>query len=476
MRGLVLAASLLAATPLIGGIVLASAALERLAKQSETLLRDGVSTTRQGVRLRDQFIDLERNARQYVVLRDPALLEVFAARADTAAQTLRTLQEGGYGGLDQDRLQAMALRLDQVHRQWPQASPEGGDAQAVVSILNGLSRDASTLLANGEASLDREIESLRAEGRRARWTIYLATGALIPLAVLLSIGLTAVVVRPLRQAEKAISALGHTDYGLPIRIGFPREMEELGQQLDWLRQRLAQLESDKDRFLRHVTHELKTPLASLREGASLLGDGSLGALNPAQTEVVRILDEAARELEDMVVNLLAYAEWRSARELEARRWFPLQPILEGIARSRQLQLDARDLRLELPAEAVALWGQPRRWQEVLDNLIGNAIKHSPEGCPIRIEAQSGPEGCVLRVRDQGRGIPDGLLSTIFEPFVRGDVAEESRIRGTGIGLAIVREAVVDHHGSIEVENAQPGAVFTLRWPGPDAGGMRELAP
>ena len=103
--------------------------------------------------------------------------------------------------------------------------------------------------------------------------------------------------RPLRRIELAISELGESRFEQPITVGGPADLVQVGRQLDWLRLRLTDLESNRNRILRHVSHELKTPLASLREGVSLLADGVLGRLSSEQCEVVDMLDHNARALQ-----------------------------------------------------------------------------------------------------------------------------------------------------------------------------------
>ncbi|MGH8444064.1 MAG: sensor histidine kinase, partial [Solimonas sp.] len=260
--------------------------------------------------------------------------------------------------------------------------------------------------------------------------------------------------------------------------------QRLGEQLDWLRRRLAQLEADKDQFLRQVSHELKTPLSSLREGAELLREGSLGELTPRQREVANILAESTVELEALISNLLAYAEWRAERKHAERAWFDPRPLIEELLSLHTLPMAKRQLRAELRAEHIGLFGQRSQLRLALDNLITNAIKHAPPGSVIEIHVSTPDNHCELAVRDYGRGVRDAEKQRIFEPFVRGGEAEEQGIRGTGVGLSIVREVMLAHGGTVGVEDAGPGARFRLLWPCPrpqhvDAvGGLRdaELSP
>ena len=145
------------------------------------------------------------------------------------------------------------------------------------------------------------------------------------LAALLLAGVLAALsgwwlLRPLGRIEHAISELGENRLARPIHITGPADLRQLGERLDWLRLRLAELEANRNRVLRHVSHELKTPLASLREGVALLADGVLGRLNPEQREVAGILEHSARALQERIEQLLHY----NASQFDARK-LNLQP-------------------------------------------------------------------------------------------------------------------------------------------------------
>jgi len=471
MTGLVAAGCLLAAIPLLAALLLAGAALDRLTTHSEALLREGVMIARLGTELRDQLHGLERNAEQYAALRDPALLDVFADRRRAAEATLAAIGSAG----SRDMAQRVQLELAETAERWLADVEDGGElAPDAAGAFAALAAQADAINAAGRATIDRQFEEIEHATTAAHAVMLLSALALIPLTALLAFGFSVAVTRPLREMSQAIAALGRGRYEQRIEIAYPREMQLLGERLDWLRRRSAALEDEKARFLRHVSHELKTPLSTLQEGSSLLRDRSLGTLTPQQGEVAHILGEAAAELGTLIGNLLSYAEWKQEERKPEMAWFEARALIAEVLLAHRLPMARRGLTVELGVRSTRLFGQRSRLRVALDNLVGNAVKHSPEGSAIEVRAGVRDGSCELSVRDHGRGVPVQDQGRIFEPFVRGTEPEESAVRGTGIGLSIVRETVRAHDGTVEVKDANPGALFRMVWPCP-AGGMAARA-
>jgi two-component system sensor histidine kinase GlrK len=464
MTGLVAAGGLLGALPLLAALLLAGAVLDRLAGHAESLVREGVMIARLGAELRDQLIDLERNAAQYAALGDAALLEVFAERRRAASATLERIAQHG----EREAARRLGRDLGAAATEWRDAVAAGIVPDAM-GLFGGFAPRADAIAAAGRVTIDRQLEAIGKATAEAHAVMLLSALALLPLTALLAFGFSVAITRPLRKMSQGIAALGRGRYEQRIEIAYPREMQLLGERLDWLRRRSAALEAEKDRFLRHVSHELKTPLTTLVEGSALLREGTLGALAPQQKEVAQILAEAAVELHALIGNLLSYAEWQQEERKPDMAWFEARTLISEVLIAHRLPMARRQLTVELGMRSSRLFGQRSRLRVALDNLIGNAIKHAPDGSVIEVRAGAVDGSCELSVRDHGRGVPEQELGRIFEPFVRGTEAEESGVRGTGLGLSIVRETARAHSGTVEVENARPGARFRLAWPCPATG-------
>lgn len=465
MAGMVAAGCLIAATPLLLALLLTGSQLDRLARHSEQLVQEGLAVVRLGSQLRDNINDLERAVRQYSVLQDPALAQTVKNRMLQTEATLQDIEDQQLALLG-DHVLGAQRELVQIAKQWIDSQQQPQTLDRLAERIHGMGREADAILQSGRSAIDAEVGSVHRASAAARRVMLISTLALIPLAALLATAFWAMVMRPLRQLGGGIADLGHARYGRSIAIRFPAEMHRLGEQLDWLRRRLVQLEADKDRFLRHVSHELKTPLASLHEGIALLGDESIGLLSLQQKEVTGILRESALELDGLIHNLLGYARWRMEREQSAMAWFEAPELVQEVLGKHQCSISRRQLQVELQLRCDRLFGHRAQLRLALENLLSNAVKHAPHGSTIDIGAGVADGHCGLSVRDRGRGVPEQEKRMIFEPFVRGLEAEELGARGTGIGLSIVQDAVVSHNGTVEVEDAEPGACFKLAWPCP----------
>src|SRR5207244_1461614 len=204
---------------------------------------------------------------------------------------------------------------------------------------------------------------------QSRNTVFWLMMVLVPAAVLLIAGLAFVISRPVTQVSESIRALGEGQFTRPIRIEGPRDLVRLGEQLDWLRQRLVALEAQKTRFLQHISHELKTPLTALREGSDLLSSGVVGNLNADQREIARILQENSIELRKLIEGLLNYSAVHAQASYLDAKIVPLNDLVRRVLNDRKLPIVAKGIRIELNCEHVTAYCDEEKIRVVLDNLL-----------------------------------------------------------------------------------------------------------
>lgn len=220
------------------------------------------------------------------------------------------------------------------------------------------------------------------------------------------------------------------------------------------------------RFLRQVSHELKTPLTALREGSELLADEVLGKLTPEQQEVAGILRSSSVALQRMIEDLLSYGA--AGFQRTQLRCEPVEAlrVVARVLDDQNLALRARALRISPRVEDVTVEADPEKLRVMLDNLLSNAVKFAPERSAVEIVARASANQFVLEVADTGPGIPPGEREHIFEPFYRGRNAVGGGLPGSGIGLSIVKDFARAHDGTAEVvdEPGRSGARLRITLP------------
>ena len=481
MTGLMAASSLVAAVPLVTAVVMAGVALGRLSSLGETLVNDGIMLERLSMSLQTEVQSLNRNVRQYSVVAEPELLKLFDARTERMQSLLQRIGTRGIGAAESERAAVTQARINtandsidaisKLFEGLPQVDPP---LEEILTRLGRLRVEAEAIAAAASTVIDEQIEALRQARRDAQQVMLLSAVAFAPLTGLLTLGLSLAVSRPLQQMARGATALGHGQYEQPIVIEYPKEMLLLGTKLDWLRQRLARLEADKTQFLRQVSHELKNPLATIREGVDLLRQGTLGPLTSQQLEVAQILDESTSGLDQQIRRLLAFAKWREGKEAQAI-WFKTKDLVLEILRAHKPSIMKRALTTTLQIESDTLFGVRNQLRVALENIVVNAIRHAPDASAIEIAAVRWQDQLELSVRDYGPGVPEPDKRRIFEPYVYGDTEVAPSVRGSGLGLSIVDEIVLSHGGVVEVEDAHPGTRFTLAWPVPESAGLGRAA-
>jgi len=463
ITGLLLSSFVVVALPLIVAIVFSVIYVDRLTDQSERLVLQGVEVTRYSKRLSSLLIAMERSARQYDVLGSGELIQRFERQAGEFNDMLDAL-----GALELDTLPDWnldALR-DQTQSLSTQLARRPGQIDGALDQLGAMQRETDLIADQGNLFVDRELARLQSTAANARTFLLLCVFALIPGVLILTAFFVTVISRPLRQISAAVTRMGDGDFERRIEVVAPTaELDTLGSRLDWMRRRLATLENEKQQFIRHMSHELKTPLASIREGAELLRDGTVGDLTQAQAEVADILQQNSLELAKLIDNLLDFAAWQQHHaKLEYER-FDLTALFEDIVNRQRLTIEGKQLDIVRPDKPFTINADRDRMQLIIDNLLANAVRFSPADATITLDAERVTDGVRMRVADQGPGVALAERETVFEAFYRSQRQATGAVRGTGIGLSVVRECVQAHGGRVFIDDApRGGALFCVDIP------------
>jgi two-component system sensor histidine kinase GlrK len=456
----------LIAVPLLIAILTAVLQIRDLADTGQKIVIQGVTGARASQELFGQIASLERTARLYQVLKDPKLLDLYGTQDGRLSATREQLQRLASSGTRDTLIEVGALqgtiRAAVMNRGTSSDAAAASDLSARFTQMSTL---VERVAQQSNTQVDTEVAALEERTLQARKQLLWQAALLLPLAVVAVFVLTIGVGRPLRQLDRAISELGEGTFTNPIVVAGPHDLERLGGQLEWLRQRLLELAHERNRFLRHMSHELKTPLANIREGTELLMDGAVGELDSNQREVAAILRENGIKLQRMIENLLSFSAWQtSSVGLEATE-FRLRPLVKQVLENQQLTLLSQRVRLDVRVDDVTLVADRGKIRLILENLVSNAVKYSPKGGTIHLQARATGAQLVLDVADAGPGIPVEDRGHIFDAFYTGRAAKSTAVKGTGIGLSVVVEFVAAHGGSVQIIDGQfPGAHFRITMP------------
>ncbi len=454
--------------PLASGLINAVHVLQGVVETQRQFTRNSLATMRDVRQIADSVSQLQRAAGQYHLLQDAEFGPALRTGFDELQKRLARLDSLLTDAPSRTSLAALRARSSALYQQLkPGTFLDSERFRALDPEFDALHASARKLLVVADAAVQREQQTLEQTVQGTRQRLIVLALALIPLTLLLAGLFSWMINRPIKQLKSAIQHLGQADLRpLPAIIG-PHDIVELGREIDWLRQRLQALEEQKLRFLRHVSHELKTPLASLREGVALLDDELAGSLNSRQRSIVGIMDSSSRELQKRIEDLIRYSSMMREATRPAPAPLDLADVVAGVLARQRLALDARTISVETQLGGGTLHADHSQLETVLDNLLSNAIKFSPEGGRILVKSEPSATAVMLSVCDQGGGIPHDERSRVFEPFFQGARQPVSTVKGSGLGLSIVRETVLAAGGTIEVADCPPWSTcIRLTWPSP----------
>jgi two-component system sensor histidine kinase GlrK len=462
------------AAPLVFALFTNVMAFEKLAALSEQAVHSAVRVTEASRSLLPVITSLERSARQYAVAGDSMFLEAYRTNRSGFVALMRSLDAMALS--EDQRSEVAAINRDEasINTLITQMGPVPELSRRLPAQFALLVERAQKLVRLGDHVIDEGIEQLRTQAVQSRNSVFWLMIVLIPTAIALIGSFTYLISRPISQVSAGIRALGEGQFAKPIQIEGPGDMVRLGAQLDWLRERLVTLEAQKTRFLQHISHELKTPLTALREGSDLLSSGVVGNLNAEQREIARILQENSIELRKLIEGLLNYSAVHAQASYLDAKIVQLRDVVRRVVNDRKLAIVTKGVRIELNLDHVTAYCDEEKIRIVLDNLLSNAVKYSPDMGLISIKLYEQAGDAVFEVLDEGPGIARTEREKIFEAFYRGADVPVSAIKGSGLGLSIVKEYVLLHKGSIEVLDG-PGAHFRIRFPRMKSDDAREVA-
>jgi two-component system sensor histidine kinase GlrK len=364
----------------------------------------------------------------------------------------------------------------------PAATQEALDRE--LSLLEDVRMQTQGVFRATRLAIPEQVADSERAARRAQNIFFASVLVALLLSAVVCIWTVRSISRPLRRLTAGTHAIaeGHFDYR--IGVSGKDELAALARDFNWMTRRLNELDQMKKDFVSHVSHELKTPLASMQETIRLLLDEIPGSLSTQQRRLLELNLQSSARLSTLIANLLDLSRMEAGVMDYVMEKNDLVALVRNALAEIEVPLGERNLRLEADLPDTPFWldCDGDRVLQVLHNLLGNALKFSPPGSSVRVtlrqeqEIPSGLPGmwrtrlasspnahgyAFLAIADQGPGIPADAKPKIFEKFHQVKRGKQPG-QGTGLGLAIARTIVEAHGGLIWVEdNPGGGSLFCI---------------
>jgi len=385
---LLLTGFLFVVLPLLTALFSSVRIMDSLLQQGALAVYTSVDRTNSVRRITDLLRDQERKARLFNVLGETSLLDSVNQLHEDLSDAFAHL----FLSADNEDLKKLLQKI-QAGEDYIVAvlnNLSGGPMQRKKELSLVLERyqdvDALTnkLLCLSNRLISDEVSLLRQKVSQGKKTLAWQTSGLIGFSILFLVLFTTLILRPIRQMDRGIENLGNGDFTTPVRVSGPRDLELLGERLDWLRQRLAELDREKIKMIAHISHELKTPLSSIKEGAGLLRDEVVGPINASQKDVVAILDKNSDKLQKLIENILDFNMSQAKKEPLSMQDLRFDEIVNSVVEDHKNSMLARRITLYIKLAPVQLRGDREQLKTVVDNLVSNAVKFTPDEGAIRV--------------------------------------------------------------------------------------------
>ncbi len=298
--------------------------------------------------------------------------------------------------------------------------------------------------------------------------LFRAGGAALLLAVILAIIVANSIAKPLKQLAEGATAVSEGKYDHQIPLAGPEEVQQVAANFNHMAQQVKNTQQAQRDFVANVSHDLKTPITSIRGWSGAMLDGT-AVTTDAQNRAATIINNESQRMLRMVNQLLDLARIESGQFELSRENVDVHQVLTNVHHNLRLKAEEKEVHFTLDLwQAPPVWGDYDRLMQLFTNLVDNGIAHTEAGGRVHLGLQrQGDEAVEITVQDTGSGIPAEQLERIFERFYQVDAsrARKEDKRGTGLGLAIVKELVEAHNGRIEARSqVGEGTAFVVHLP------------
>lgn len=335
-------------------------------------------------------------------------------------------------------------------------------SEDVISVIVPVTHNFST---KGYLLLHRPLSDIESEKSRLLFNVHITFAIIYVFSFLILLGIHLFIYIPLTEITEAAKqyALGNLDYEIPVNsndeIGF------LSVSLNYMSRQLKDMEDYQKKFIGNVSHDFRSPLTSIKGYVEAMADGIIPP--EMQGKYLKIILFETERLTDLTRDLLTLNEFDTKELLLNKSSFDIHEVIKNTAESFEGRCTSKNLSIKLlfVSKTLSVYADRSKIQQVLYNLIDNALKFSPEDSTVVVETTERAGKVFISVKDQGIGIPKSSLGKIWERFYKTDQSRGKDKKGTGLGLAIVKEIMQAHNENINVISTEGvGTEFTFSLP------------
>ena len=465
----------LVALPLVLALLYSAKQVNELSKQGASSIFTVAELINTNQKINNTLKKMERYASQYLVLQDIELIDNYIIEQQVLLVTNEKLHQFDDNAIKQLSEQFSAAIL-QVHQNImiPNTTQLNAGSLVVITSLEELQNQFKRLINLNEEidTRSREFISQQAQGIKDATeqvsNTLLQSLFIIPISLLIAGIFIVLITQPLKRLILKIGRLQQGNFKQETNLsedyvtGFV-EIKEINDALNRMIGRLHALELQKSSFIRHISHELKTPLAAIREGTELIYDNSVGSLNSDQQEITKIIRNSTTRLQRLIEELLDFNIVLDSTSLQDKETVNFSRLIEQVLNDRILDIKRKNIMIKKDYPDMIIESNMKQLNVIIDNLLSNAIKYSPENGIIEIFAVIRNYQLEFTVSDQGHGIEKEQQSKVFDAFYQGTPATDYSIKSSGLGLTIVKELLMRLNGEITlVSQIKPPSGTTMK--------------
>lgn len=439
----------LVAIPLVVALIYSAAQINQISTQANQAIFSVATLTTANSELNENQLKLERLASQYLVLNDVTIKESYLTKESEILALINgkliVYQDEKITALSQIFINVISKINDYITR----SSSKSDDLKVLEDYFITLANVSQKINHRSNVLINEQANHIEVLAYQVSGTMLISL-VTIPVTLLIAGLFIYLITSPLKLLIEKIKSLEQGDFDNKIVLKSSPEISAIAEALEKMRLRLHALELQKSSFIRHISHELKTPLAAIREGTELLYDNSVGQLNDDQQEICHIIKASVRRLQHLIEDLLDFNIVLDSTSLQDSEKIVIQHLIEIVLADHKLDIKRKQLNIQCHIDSVIIYSNVKQLKVILDNILSNAIKYSADNGVIHIMGTLINDQFQLSIKDNGPGINSDIKDKVFDAFYQGPPPKESQIKGSGLGLTIVKELLMRLNGSVTI--------------------------